>query len=70
MPKVAKKGPDIGREIEYLLATGNLRSRSGLGLQQVLYMYMLYIVYMRILCYTKIMCMYKRYVHVSIHVIA
>lgn len=35
MPKVTKKSVDIGREMEYMLATGNLRSRSGLGLQQV-----------------------------------
>ena len=35
MPRVAKKSLDIGREMEYMLATGNLRSRSGLGLQQV-----------------------------------
>ena len=35
MPKVAKKTVDIGHEMEYMLATGNLRSRSGLGLQQV-----------------------------------
>ena len=28
---------DIGHEMEYMLATGNLRSRSGLGLQQVEY---------------------------------
>ena len=35
MPKVTKKCPDIGHEMEYMLATGNLRSRSGLGLQQV-----------------------------------
>ena len=35
MPRVAKKSVDIGREMEYMLATGNLRSRSGLGLQQV-----------------------------------
>ena len=26
---------DIGHQMEYLLATGNLRSRSGLGMQQV-----------------------------------
>ena len=32
---MCQRGPDIGREMEYLLATGNLRSRSGLGLQQV-----------------------------------
>ena len=35
MPRVAKKTIDIGHEMEYMLATGNLRSRSGLGLQQV-----------------------------------
>ena len=35
MPKAAKKTVDIGHEMEYVLATGNLRSRSGLGLQQV-----------------------------------
>ena len=35
MPKVLKKTVDIGHEMEYMLATGNLRSRSGLGLQQV-----------------------------------
>lgn len=35
MPRVAKKTVDIGHEMEYMLATGNLRSRSGLALQQV-----------------------------------
>jgi DNA-directed RNA polymerase I subunit RPA2 len=34
MPKVVRKTLDIGHEMEYMLATGNLRSRSGLGLQQ------------------------------------
>lgn len=33
---VAMKETDIGHQMEYLLATGNLRSRSGLGLQQVI----------------------------------
>ena len=37
MPKVMRKTVDIGHEMEYMLATGNLRSRSGLGLQQVEY---------------------------------
>ena len=37
MPKVVRKTLDIGHEMEYMLATGNLRSRSGLGLQQVEY---------------------------------
>eukprot|EP00731_Ephydatia_muelleri_P007732 Em0004g70a len=32
---VAMKETDIGHQMEYLLATGNLRSRSGLGLQQM-----------------------------------
>ena len=35
MSKIVQRSPDVGRELEYLLATGNLRSRSGLGLQQV-----------------------------------
>ena len=35
MSKIIQRSPDVGRELEYLLATGNLRSRSGLGLQQV-----------------------------------
>lgn len=34
MSRVTKKTVDIGHEMEYMLATGNLRSRSGLGLQQ------------------------------------
>ena len=37
MSKIVQRSPDVGRELEYLLATGNgnLRSCSGLGLQQV-----------------------------------
>ena len=33
--KVIGTGPDIGHQMHYLISTGNLASRSGLGLQQV-----------------------------------
>ena len=35
MSKIVQRSQDVGCELVYLLATGNLRSRSGLGLQQV-----------------------------------
>ena len=35
--KVMNSMPDVGKQMEYLLATGNLKSRSGLNLQQVSY---------------------------------
>ena len=35
MSKAFTTAPDIGHQMESFLATGNLRSRSGLGLQQV-----------------------------------
>ena len=35
MTKVISGGPDVGHYMEYFLATGNIRSRTGLGLQQV-----------------------------------
>ena len=33
--RAMKAGPNIGQQLEYLLATGNLISKSGLALQQV-----------------------------------
>ena len=31
-----KQGPDVGRQMEYMLATGNVVSRSSLSLPQVI----------------------------------
>ena len=36
MNKILMAGPDIGQQMEYMLATGNLRSKTGLGFQQVI----------------------------------
>ena len=33
--KVIGTGPDVGNHMHHLIATGNLTSKSGLGLQQV-----------------------------------
>lgn len=33
--KVIGTGPDVGNQMHYLISTGNLASKSGLGLQQV-----------------------------------
>lgn len=35
MNKALSSAPDIGSQMEYFVATGNLRSRSDLALQQV-----------------------------------
>ena len=35
MNRVILQGPDVGQQMEYMLATGNLRSKTGLGFQQV-----------------------------------
>ncbi len=35
MTKVLSSAHEIGSQMEYFIATGNLRSRSNLGLQQV-----------------------------------
>ena len=37
--KVIGTGPDIGHQMHYLISTGNLVSKSGLGLQQVFSMH-------------------------------
>ena len=38
--KVIGTGPDIGHQMYYLISTGSLASKSGLGLQQVLINFM------------------------------
>ena len=39
MSRVILQGPDVGQQMEYMLATGNLRSKTGLGFQQVIFNY-------------------------------
>ena len=50
MTKVISGGPDVGHYMEYFLATGNIRSRTGLGLQQVRFLCFLFVCFCLFVC--------------------
>ena len=58
MSKIVQRSPDVGRELEYLLATGNLPSHSGLGLQQVSRMPLYIFILLMDTCSKKDACLY------------
>ena len=50
MTKVISGGPDVGHYMEYFLATGNIRSRTGLGLQQVRFLMFFVCLFLFVCC--------------------